>query len=75
SLGLSGFTTLKIGPEHELQFVDGLLTGTHDVSESHYLLLQAFLPVAVLTGISQHLEEYNYLTHEFGDTCLILTGD
>lgn len=73
-LGLSGFTTLKIGPEHQLQFVDGLLTGTHDVSASHFRLLQAFLPVAVLTGISQHLEEQNYLTHEFGDACLVLTG-
>jgi S-adenosylmethionine:tRNA ribosyltransferase-isomerase len=70
--GLSGFTTLKIGPEHSLQFVDGLLTGTHDVTESHYRLLQAFLPESLLTRISQHLEEQNYLTHEFGDACLIL---
>ncbi|MDQ3011723.1 MAG: S-adenosylmethionine:tRNA ribosyltransferase-isomerase [Acidobacteriota bacterium] len=73
-LGLSGFTSLKIGPEHELQFVDGLLTGAHDVSESHYRLLQAFLPEHLLTGISQHLEEQNYLTHEFGDACLVLAG-
>jgi S-adenosylmethionine:tRNA ribosyltransferase-isomerase len=51
-----------------------LLTGTHDVSESHYCLLTAFLPEQVLTGISQHLEEQNYLTHEFGDACLILAG-
>ncbi|MEP7338672.1 MAG: S-adenosylmethionine:tRNA ribosyltransferase-isomerase [Acidobacteriota bacterium] len=73
--GLSGFTNLKIGPEHQLQFVDGLLTGTHDVSESHYRLLQAFLPESLLAGISQHLEDQNYLTHEFGDACLILAGD
>ena len=72
--GLRGFTTLKIGAEHKLQFVDGLLTGTHDVSESHYQLLRAFLPEFLLTNISQHLEEQNYLTHEFGDSCLILTG-
>ncbi|MGH9801501.1 MAG: S-adenosylmethionine:tRNA ribosyltransferase-isomerase [Blastocatellia bacterium] len=70
--GLSGFTSLKIGPEHQLQFADGLLTGTHDVSESHYRLLRAFLPERLLTRISQHLEEQNYLTHEFGDACLIL---
>lgn len=74
-LGLSGFTELKIGAEHKLQFVDGLLTGTHDVSESHYQLLRAFLPEFLLTSISQHLEEQNYLTHEFGDSCLILAGD
>ncbi len=73
SLGLSGVTSLKIGPDHRLQFVDGLLTGTHDVSESHYQLLQAFLPERPLTEISQHLDEQHYLTHEFGDACLILT--
>lgn len=72
--GLSGFTNLKIGPEHQLQFVDGLLTGTHDVTESHYQLLRAFLPESLLTKISQHLEAENYLTHEFGDACLILAS-
>jgi S-adenosylmethionine:tRNA ribosyltransferase-isomerase len=71
-LGLNGFTTLKIGPEHRLQFVDGLLTGTHDATESHYQLLRAFLPEEDLKEISRHLEEHNYLTHEFGDACLIL---
>lgn len=74
-LGLSGFTTLKIGPEHPLRFVDGLLTGTHDVTESHYRLLQAFLPENLLAGISQYLEEQHYLTHEFGDACLIVKGE
>ena len=73
SLGLSGVTTLKIGPTHQLQLVDGLLTGTHDVTESHYQLLKAFLPERLLDNISQHLEEHNYLTHEFGDACLIVT--
>lgn len=72
SQGLSGFTSLKIGPQHQLQFVDGLLTGTHDVTESHYQLLQAFLPENLLTRISQRLEAQHYLTHEFGDACLIL---
>ena len=72
SCGLRGFTDMRIGPEHELQNVDGLLTGTHDVSESHYQLLQAFVPVTLLERISRHLEEQNYLTHEFGDLCLLL---
>lgn len=72
SLGLSGVTNLRLGPGCQLRMVDGLLTGTHDVSESHYQLLRAFLPEHVLANISQHLEEQNYLTHEFGDLCLIL---
>lgn len=73
STGADGFTTLRLGAGYQRQVVDGLLTGTHDVSESHYDLLRAFLPEAVLTEVSQHLEAHNYLTHEFGDLCLVLT--
>jgi S-adenosylmethionine:tRNA ribosyltransferase-isomerase len=72
SLGLSGFTSLKLGPGFERRVVNGLLTGAHDVSESHYQLLRAFLPDAVLARASRHLERQDYLTHEFGDLCLIL---
>jgi|SRR5262245_32508356 len=72
--GLSGFTTLKIAPGYERKIVSGLLTGTHDVSESHYQLLRAFLPENVLARVSLRLEERNYLTHEFGDLCLVLTS-
>ncbi len=72
SLGFHEFTNLKLGPEFKPKVVDGLLTGTHDVSESHYRLLQAFLPGNRLEKISQRLEENDYLTHEFGDSCLIL---
>jgi S-adenosylmethionine:tRNA ribosyltransferase-isomerase len=69
---LSGFTTLKLGPGYERKFVDGLLTGAHDVSESHYQLLLAFLPENVLAQVSLHFERQDYLMHEFGDLCLIL---
>jgi len=69
---LNGFTDLKLGPGYQPKLVDGLLTGTHDVSESHYQLLRAFLPESALAKVSQHLEDQNYLTHEFGDLCLIL---
>lgn len=72
SLGFNGFTSLKLEPEYQPKIVDGLLTGTHDVSESHYQLLRAFLPENLLIKISQNLELEDYLTHEFGDSCLIL---
>jgi S-adenosylmethionine:tRNA ribosyltransferase-isomerase len=72
ALGLSGTTHLKIGPAFERQIVDGLLTGTHDVSESHYQLLRAFLSDAHLQRLSDHLDAHHYLTHEFGDSCLLL---
>jgi S-adenosylmethionine:tRNA ribosyltransferase-isomerase len=71
-LGLSEVTSLKLGPGYERNVVGGLLTGTHDVTESHYQLLRAFLPRELLSKVSQYLEEQNYLTHEFGDLCLIL---
>jgi S-adenosylmethionine:tRNA ribosyltransferase-isomerase len=70
--GLSGFTTLRLGPGYERKIVDGLLTGAHDVSESHYQLLSAFLPQNVLERVSRHFEREDYLMHEFGDLCLIL---
>ncbi len=68
---LSGFTSLKISSEHELMIVNGLLTGTHEVSESHYQLLRAFLSEDILANASRSLEALDYLTHEFGDLCLI----
>jgi S-adenosylmethionine:tRNA ribosyltransferase-isomerase len=70
--GLSGRATLKLGPGYERRIVDGLLTGTHDVSESHYQLLLAFIPENVLAQVSMHFERQDYLMHEFGDLCLIL---
>jgi S-adenosylmethionine:tRNA ribosyltransferase-isomerase len=73
-LGLNGFTDVKIGPGYKLQLVDGLLTGTHEMTESHYQLLAAFLPETLLSEISAHLEEQDYLTHEFGDSCLIVAS-
>ena len=74
ALGLTGVTELKINRGHELRLVDAILTGTHEVSESHYQLLGAFLPESDLSRISHHLEERGYLTHEFGDSCLIIAG-
>jgi S-adenosylmethionine:tRNA ribosyltransferase-isomerase len=70
--GLSGFTTLRLGPGYQRKIVDGLLTGAHDVSESHYQLLSAFLPQNVLEQVSRHFEREEYFMHEFGDLCLIL---
>ena len=42
-----GFTNLRLGPGYQLKVADGLLTSTHDVSESHYQLLQACLPETI----------------------------
>ncbi|HMG32349.1 MAG TPA: S-adenosylmethionine:tRNA ribosyltransferase-isomerase [Blastocatellia bacterium] len=68
---LVGLTELKIGAGYRLKKVDGLITGTHEVSESHYQLLRAFVSDSTLARISAFVEGHNYLTHEFGDLCLI----
>jgi S-adenosylmethionine:tRNA ribosyltransferase-isomerase len=66
-----GETELIIDSRHKLQVVDGILTGVHDSSESHYKLLEAFVAPAVLRRVSTEAEIHGYLTHEFGDSCLI----
>jgi S-adenosylmethionine:tRNA ribosyltransferase-isomerase len=67
-----GETDLIIDAHHELQIVDGLLTGLHDPMASHYRLLQAFAPFELLRAAYDHAEKIGYLGHEFGDACLIL---
>jgi len=67
-------TSLLLGPGYRCQIVDGLLTGMHDPSESHYALLQAFAPRELLDRAHAQAEAWGYLGHEFGDACLILAG-
>jgi S-adenosylmethionine:tRNA ribosyltransferase-isomerase len=71
ALGIAHTTSLRIGPGHRLRLVDALLTGTHDATESHYHLLSAFVSRDVLERVGAELENNGYLTHEFGDLCLV----
>ncbi len=65
-------TALKLGPGFVPGVVDGLFTGMHEPTASHYALLQAFAPLQQLRGAYQHAVGQGYLGHEFGDTSLIL---
>jgi S-adenosylmethionine:tRNA ribosyltransferase-isomerase len=67
-------TSLLLGPESRLRVCDGLLTGMHEPGTSHYALLEAFAPRALLDQSFRHAEQHGYLQHEFGDSCLILRG-
>jgi S-adenosylmethionine:tRNA ribosyltransferase-isomerase len=69
-----GETALRLTREFRPRVVDGLLTGVHPPGESHFELLQAFAPEALLRRALAHAEEAGYLAHEFGDSCLILPG-
>jgi S-adenosylmethionine:tRNA ribosyltransferase-isomerase len=62
----------RIGPGHVLRVVEGVLSGVHAPGESHFELLQAFAPRALLERALAHASEAGYLGHEFGDATLIL---
>jgi S-adenosylmethionine:tRNA ribosyltransferase-isomerase len=68
----AGETDLVIGPGYRLNAVDGLLTGLHEPTASHFALLQAFAPRARLDAAYAEAERAGYLGHEFGDANLIL---
>jgi len=68
----SGETDLVIGPGYRPRVADGLFTGLHEPTASHFALLQAFAPRAQLEAAYAHAERGGYLGHEFGDTNLIL---
>jgi S-adenosylmethionine:tRNA ribosyltransferase-isomerase len=68
----SGETDLIIGPGYRPLVVDGLLTGVHETTASHYALLCAFASREMLARASAHSEQAGYLSHEFGDSWLVL---
>ena len=68
----AGETELILGPGYRPRAVDGLFTGLHEPTASHYALLQAFATRAQLDAAYAHAERGGYLGHEFGDTNLIV---
>ena len=71
--GGAGVTSLVLQKDYRPRVVDGLLTGVHDPSESHFRLLEAFAESALLRRAHAHAERAGYLCHEFGDSSLILS--
>ncbi|HYR86853.1 MAG TPA: S-adenosylmethionine:tRNA ribosyltransferase-isomerase [Terriglobia bacterium] len=68
----AGMTGLVITKDFSPRVVDGLLTGIHEPSQSHFRLLRAFTDETSLRRAWRHAAEIGYLGHEFGDACLIL---
>jgi len=58
-------------PRLPLRLADAIITGVHQPGESHFELLRAFAPDAVLERMSAALEEHRYRAHEFGDSVLV----
>lgn len=67
-----GSATLRLGPGHRLRVVDGIITGMHAPGTSHFELLEAFAPRALLERADAHANAEGYLGHELGDSCLLL---
>nr|WP_187412988.1 S-adenosylmethionine:tRNA ribosyltransferase-isomerase [Streptomyces sp. WAC01526] len=72
----AGWTDLVVTPERGVRAVDGLLTGLHEPTASHLLMLEA---VASVTADGEALRRAyaaavrgRYLWHEFGDLHLVL---
>ncbi|MFE6739724.1 S-adenosylmethionine:tRNA ribosyltransferase-isomerase [Streptomyces tubercidicus] len=72
----AGWTELVVTPERGVRAVDGLLTGLHEPTASHLLMLEA---VAARTADGELLRRAyaaavrrRYLWHEFGDLHLVL---
>jgi S-adenosylmethionine:tRNA ribosyltransferase-isomerase len=72
---LSGETDLIVGPGYRPQVVDGLLTGVHEKGASHYALLRAFAGDDLLARATARSEAAGYLSHEFGDSWLIVPSE
>jgi S-adenosylmethionine:tRNA ribosyltransferase-isomerase len=70
----SGVTDLRIGADHRLRVVDGILSGMHTAGESHFALLRAFSPSTLLESAAAYAEAHGFTTHELGDAMLILPG-
>lgn len=67
-----GETDLVLSAAFTPRVVDGLLTGMHDPSESHFHLLRAFAREPVLLAAWRHADAGGYLQHEFGDATLLV---
>ena len=69
-----GETDLRITPSFRPRVVDGILSGAHAAHESHFQLLAAFAGSDLLEAAASHAERAGFLTHELGDSMLVLPG-
>ena len=69
-----GETDLRITPDFRPRIVDGVLSGAHAAHESHFQLLAAFAGQELLAAAAAHAERAGFLTHELGDSMLVLPG-
>ncbi len=69
-----GETDLRITPTFRPRVVDGILSGAHAAHETHFQLLAAFAGADLLAAAAAHADRAGFLTHELGDSMLVLPG-
>ena len=70
----AGETELIISHSFRPRIVDGVLSGAHAAHESHFSLLAAFAGPDRLAAAATYAERAGFLTHELGDSMLVLPG-
>jgi S-adenosylmethionine:tRNA ribosyltransferase-isomerase len=70
----AGETALVVTPDYRPRIVDGVLSGAHAATESHFALLSAFAGAALLAEAAAYAERAGFLAHELGDAMLVLPG-
>jgi S-adenosylmethionine:tRNA ribosyltransferase-isomerase len=68
----SGIATLRLEPAYRPRVIDGLVSGLHVPGESHFELLSAFAPRALLVKSIALAAQRGMSGHELGDACLVL---
>jgi S-adenosylmethionine:tRNA ribosyltransferase-isomerase len=66
-----GVTDLRIEPSFVPRYVDTIISGLHEPSESHFQLLAAFTSVTNLEELGREAKMRGYRSHEFGDLCMV----
>jgi S-adenosylmethionine:tRNA ribosyltransferase-isomerase len=70
----AGETDLLVTPDFRPRVVDGVLSGAHAATESHFALLSAFAGADLLGQAAAYAERAGFLAHELGDAMLVLPG-
>jgi S-adenosylmethionine:tRNA ribosyltransferase-isomerase len=67
-----GEARLRITAGFRPRVVSALVSGMHERGSSHFDLLEAFASRSLLERVERDCEQRGYLTHEFGDSCLVV---
>jgi S-adenosylmethionine:tRNA ribosyltransferase-isomerase len=68
----AGWTDLVLSRERPARAVNAILTGWHPPEASHLSLLESIIDAGVIADAYQVAHSAGLLSHEFGDSCLLL---